>query len=170
MAHGAEAAGGPPGIPAVGGDAEVGGQPREPRLPERRIDELEQRPYRALGEPRIGVGIEARRGRHRLPDHRARRGELDVRAHAVRAAGARAEARGHPLGEPALHAPGGDGDELGRERVRRRLGEQHGEGVDEAVGPFGSVDVQHGVQVSRSAARPGGRTGSPLWSPDGTLR
>jgi hypothetical protein len=58
---------------------------------------LEQRPYRALREPRVGVGIDARRGRDRVPASRARRGELDVRADAVGAAGARAEARGHPL-------------------------------------------------------------------------
>jgi hypothetical protein len=64
----------------------------------------------------------------------------------------------------------GDGDDVGRERVRQAARRAAGERVDEAVGPFGSVDVQHGVQVSRSAARPGGRTGSPLWSPDGTLR
>ena len=50
---------------------------------------------------------------------------------------------GEALRQPALHPARGDGDDLGRERVRRRVGEQLAQGGDQAVGAVGSVDVEH---------------------------
>jgi hypothetical protein len=84
-----------------------------------------------------------------------RGGELDVGADPVGAVGTGAQHRGHPLGQPALHAPGGDGDDLGGEGVRRALGEEDGEGVGESVGADGTVNVEHGShRVSADPAGP----------------
>ena len=69
-------------------------------------------------------GSIAGRGRDGVADEPARERELDVRADAVGPAGRGAEARRHPLREPALHASGGHGDDVGRERVGERLGQE----------------------------------------------
>ena len=74
---------------AAGVAAEVGGQALEPQLAERLVDDLEQRPDRALRQPR--VLLEADRRGDRLVDQAARRREVDVRADAVLAAGLGAE-------------------------------------------------------------------------------
>ena len=50
---------------------------------------------------------------------------------------------GDPLRQPALHPARRHGDDLGRERVGRRVGQQGGDAVDEAVRAVGSVEVQH---------------------------
>ena len=71
-------------------------------------------------------------------------GEGDVGTDPVGAARAGAEHRGHPLGQPSLHAARGDGDDLGREGISRALSEEPGEGVGEGVGADGTVDVEHG--------------------------
>ena len=115
----------------------------QPRLGERVVDDLEQRPDEVLDEPRVRVGLDFRRRRHRVRDEPPRRRELDVRADAVHAICARAEARRQALGQPALHPARRDGDDLGGERVGRRLAQEHAQRIDEAVGPLGSMDVQH---------------------------
>ena len=71
--------------------AEVGGEALQPQLGERLVDDLEQRPDRALGQPR--VLLDADRRRDRLGDQPARRREVDVRADAVAAAGPAPRAR-----------------------------------------------------------------------------
>ena len=43
--------------------AEVGGEARQPRLAEALVDDVEQRPHRPLGQPRVGVRVDARRRR-----------------------------------------------------------------------------------------------------------
>ena len=83
------------------------------------------------------------RGRDRVADQPRGNGNVDVRADPVGAPGARAEPRRQPLGQPALHPARRHGDDLGRERVGQRVGEQRAQRLDEAVGPFGSVDVEH---------------------------
>ena len=77
--------------------AEVVGERREPRRGERLLDDLQQRPHRALGQPGVRVGLDPRRDGHRVADEPARRGERDVRAHPIRPPRRRAEPVGHPL-------------------------------------------------------------------------
>jgi hypothetical protein len=58
---------------------------------------------------------------------------------------------GEALGQPALHAAGGDRDHLGGEWVGRRVrGEDPGQGIGEAVGAFGSVQVEHVLSWMKS--------------------
>ena len=97
--------------------AQVGRQAVQPRLLQALADDLEQRPHGALRRPRVGLGVDARRGRDRVADELVRERERDVRADAVGSAGRGAEARGEALGEPALHPPCGNGDDVGLERV-----------------------------------------------------
>ena len=103
--------------------AEVVGEQLQPRLVQRRVDDLQQRPDRALGPPRVRFGVDPRGGGDRVGDQPSRWREVDVRAHAVRPPGRDPERRGHPLGEPALHPARGHGDDLARERIRERIGE-----------------------------------------------
>ncbi len=97
--------------------AQVGRQAVQPRLLQALADDLEQRPDGALRRPRVGLGVDARRGRDRVADELVRERERDVRADAVGSAGGGAEARGEALGQPALHPPGRNGDDVGLERV-----------------------------------------------------
>ena len=53
--------------------AEVGGERRQPRLVQALVDDLEQRPDRALRQPRVGARVDARGGRDRVADQPARR-------------------------------------------------------------------------------------------------
>ena len=140
------AEGGEPAGAAVGvvGVAQVDAQVAQPRLVEALADDLEQRPHRALRRPRVGVGVDPGRGRDGVTDEPVRERELDVRAHAVSSAGRRAEAGGEALREPALHASRRDGDDVGREGVGQRIGQEAAEGLDQSVGAFSSVDMQHG--------------------------
>ena len=126
------------------------GQAREPRLAEAAVDDLEQRPNRPLGQPRIRIGLDPRRRRDRVADEPPRRREVDVRAHAVAPPVPGPEPIRHPLREPALHPARRHGDDLGRERVGQRVGEQRAKRLDQAVGPFSSMDVKH---VGESAWR-----------------
>ena len=129
------------------------GEAAQPRLVQRGVDDLQQRPHQPLGQPRVGVGLDPGRDGHRLVGQPPRRRELHVRAHPVGAAGGCAQPGREPLGEPALHAARRHRDQLGRERIRERLRQQRGEGAHEPVGPLGSVDVQHGRSHIRAAAR-----------------
>ena len=117
------------------------------------------------------VRVDAGRGRHRVADQPPRRREVDVRAHAVAAAGRGAEAGRHPLRQPALHPARGDGDDLARERVGQRIGQQRAQRLDQAVGAFGSVDVQISRRndpsrwrTPRPAGRPAPRSCPPIWA------
>ena len=135
----------------------------QPRLGEARVNDREQRPHRPFRPPRIGVGIDARRDRHRVGHEPVRGREVDVRAHAVRAPRLGAEPGREPLPEPALDPARGDADDLARERIRQRIGEQRAERVDEMIGPFGPVDVKHG------AAAPNGSLPAPLARPHSSV-
>jgi hypothetical protein len=64
------------------------------------------------------------------------------------------------LRDPPLDATGRDGDDLGGEGVGRRLGEQLAEGLDEAVGTVGAMDVQHGGSFPGDQGGPS--RGSPV--------
>ncbi len=141
MAHGGEAAGAADGVV---GAAEVGGEVARPRLLQRAGDHVEQRPDQPLGQPRVGLRIDARDGGDRVADQHPRGREADV--------GADPEAVREPLGQPALHPARGDRDDLGGERVLGRIGEDGAQREHQPVGAFGSVDVQH-------ARRPGSRPG-----------
>ena len=129
--------------------AEVDGEAAQPRLVERFADDLEQGPDGALRRPGVEVGLDPGGGRDGVADEPVREREVDVRAHAVGAAGGGAEAGGHPLGQPALHAPRGHGDDVRRERVGQGVGEEPAERVDQRVRALSSVDVEH-----RSQGRP----------------
>ena len=76
-----------------------------------------------------------------------RRREVHVRAHAVGAPAARAQPVRHALRQPPLHPARRHGDQLGRERVGQRFGEQRAQRLDEAVRPFRPMDVQHRPEV-----------------------
>jgi len=52
-----------------------------------------------------------------------------------------------PLGEPTLHALGGDGDQFGGERVGKWPGEDDGEGVGQGGGALGPVNHEHGPHL-----------------------
>ena len=79
-------------------------------------------------------------------DEAARKGEVQVGADAVSPAGARRTQHvGKALREPPLDATRGDGDDLRLERIVQRRAEYGGEGVDQTIGPLGSVDDQHHV-------------------------
>ena len=72
--------------------ADMRGEGFEPRLGQVLVDHLEQRPYRALGQPRIRVWLGVRSGRYRGADQSAWRRELDIGADAVRPARPSSEA------------------------------------------------------------------------------
>ena len=128
--------------------AEVHREAAQPRLAEALVDDLQQRPHRALRQPRVGVRLDARGDRDGVAQEHARERELDVRADPVGAPRRRAEAARELLRQPALHAARRHADHLGRERVRRRRGEQPGERPDQAVGAFCPVDVEHPMSLS----------------------
>ena len=145
VADGREAARAPVGVVLV---AEVAREDVQPRFLQALADDLEQRPHGALRRPRVMLGVDPGRGRDGVAREPARERELDVRADAVGAAGRRAEARRHPLRQPALHPAGRDGDDVGRERVGQRVGQQPPERLGQGVGAFSSVDVQQVASVS----------------------
>ena len=110
-----------PGRVRVGSrSAEVRRQRRQPGLAERRLDHVEQRPDRPRRQPRIGLPVDAGSRGDGPVDEPARERELDVRAHAVGAAGRGAEHGRQPLRQPALDAARRHGDDLGLQRVVQR--------------------------------------------------
>ena len=143
VADRAEAARPAHGVRGLGGPAQVVGQRREPGLGKAAVDDLEQRPDGALGQPRVRVGRCRRRRRPRRPPARAAAGTRRSRTRRRRARGGAPSAADIRWRQPALHPARRDRDHLRRERVVQRGGQQGAQGVDEAVGPLGSVDVQH---------------------------
>ena len=97
----------------------MGRERSHPAVAEVLVDDLHERPHGPLGQPRVVVRIDVGRRGHRAADDPTREREVDVGAHAVVAVRRRAEDRRQALGQPALDAAGGDGDDLGRERIRR---------------------------------------------------
>src|SRR5580704_7955885 len=91
VAHHAEAAGRNLGPAAR--SLEVARERGQPRLIEALIDDLEQRPDRALGQPRVVVRVDPGRGGKRSLDETPGKRELDVRAHAVSTGARGSEAR-----------------------------------------------------------------------------
>jgi hypothetical protein len=131
----------PPGrLGRVAAVAEMAGQRGQPGLAHRVPDHVDQRPHRPLGPPRIPLGVDPGGGRHRVADHPTREGEADV--------GADAERRGHALGQPPLHPARRHRDDLGRERVRERVGQDGAQAFDQAVRPFSAMDLQHACSRS----------------------
>ena len=128
---------------------EVRGQRAQPRLPQRA-----RRPPPAAATPSAPAATDpcpGRSPRRRRPRRRPARAATGSRRWRTRRPRARrrAEPARQPLRQPALHPARRDGDHLGGERVGRRFREQRGERVDEAVGPLGAVDVQHGAGAPR---------------------
>ena len=97
--------------------------------------------------PRVGRRVGAGDVRDDPAEQRGRRREPDVRADPA-AARPRTEPVREPLGQPALHPALGDRDGLGRERVVRAGRQDAGERLDEGVGAFGPMDLQHGPHGS----------------------
>ena len=153
MTDDAEPAGLPDRVGGVVAVPQVGGELVQPRLPQRAVDHLEQRPRRALGQPRVAVGIDAGSGGDRVADQPSRRREQDVRADAVTPSGRRSERGGQALGEPALHPARRHRDDLGRERIVERRSKQLAERVGKSICTFGSVDVEHALTLSRNPDR-----------------
>ena len=102
----------------------------EPRLPQTPINNLEQSPNRPLRQPRIRISLDPRRRRNRVPDEPPRRRELDVRAHPIAPPVPRPEPIRHPLRQPPLHAARRHGDDLRRERIGQRIGQQRTKRLD----------------------------------------
>ena len=116
---------------------EVRRQGAAPRLADRLVDDLEQRPDQAVRSPRV-VAIGARHRGH----HRVRMRELHAGADAVRVAVAAAQPMRQLLRQPAFRAAGGDGDDFLGEDVGQRVGQQFGQPEHQSIGPFAAVDVQ----------------------------
>jgi hypothetical protein len=133
----------PPAARLVPRVSEVIGQRRQPRLVQRLVDDLQERPHRPLRPPRVLVGVDPGRDRHGVGDHPPGRREVDVRAHAVVPARRHPEAGRHALAQPPLHAPRRHRHDLAGERIGQRVREQRGKRRDERVGAFGPMDVQH---------------------------
>ena len=150
MPNGTEPPSPPRRIHVLARSPEMRGQARQPRLPQTPIHHLEQSPNRPLRQPRIRIRLDPRRRRHRIPDEPPRRREVHVRAHPIAPPIPRPEPIRHPLREPPLHAARRHGDDLRRERIGQRVGQQRAKRLDQAVGPLSSMDVKH---VGESAWR-----------------
>ena len=152
------AGGGQPPSGAMGergvADAEMSRERRAPLLRRALVDGLEQRPDQPVGTPRIVVGLDTSGTSQGVGDQRRRVWEPHVGAHAVLLAGRRAEDVGQPLRDPPLDTPGRNRDDLGRERVARRLTKHLSEPVDQPVGALGPVDMQHVAPPVRTHGSP----------------
>ena len=78
----------------------------------------------------VRFGVEAGSRCHRVTDEVARKRKLDICADSVGASQRRSEARRHSLRQPPFHSARGDGNELWRERIGRRMSHDVGERVD----------------------------------------
>ena len=152
MADGGESPGPPPQVGLGSGSPEMGGEGAEPGLVEALVDHVEQGPHRPLGQPGIGVAVDAGAGRHGGADQAPGERERDVGAHTVGPPGAtpsRVDSRW--VSQRSIPRVG-HGDDLRRHRIVERLGHHRPEGSDQGVGPLGPMDVQH--------------AGSPAFSPE----
>ena len=84
-------------------------------------------------------------------DQRPGKGKATLAQTPSRSIGAGAEAMGKPLGQPAFHASGRDGDDLGRHRVRQRLGQHVAEDLDQQVRSLRAMHVQHRSPFSHAS-------------------
>jgi hypothetical protein len=121
-------------------------QAAQPRLVQTPINDLEQRPDRPLRQPRIGISVDPRRRCHRVADEPARRREFDIRAYPIATFPARPDPIRHSLCQPALHPARGHGDDLRREWIGHRIGQERTQRLNQAVGPLSSMDVEHGAE------------------------
>ena len=124
---------------------QMSGQGSAPRPARAGVDDLQERPHRPGGVPGVVVGGHPRGALDGGGHHLAGGGEGDVRAHAVAPPRRRAEPVRQAVREPALHPARRHRDDLGGERVRRRLGDEVGQRVGQGVRALGPVQVQHGV-------------------------
>ena len=118
------------------------------------LDHLEQRPHRALGQPRVRVGLGA--GRHAPGRRRPASRGTGSRCWRRRRRAARASRRGAPTAAASASArcrgsaPRRPRAPWGRRAARPPDLGQH---RDQRVGPLGSVDVQHPGRVRRRCSR-----------------
>jgi hypothetical protein len=129
---------------ALTGPTKMSSKSGKPRLIETPINNLKKRPDSTLGKPRVPLRINPRSSSDPVADQAPRGRKLNVGADTIGAAIAGTKSRGHPLGQPPLHAAGRHGDQLEREWIRERIGEQSAKRPDQAVGPFCSVCLKHG--------------------------
>ncbi|KMO84218.1 hypothetical protein MCHUDSM44219_00810 [Mycolicibacterium chubuense] len=120
---------------ALLGVAEVRGERRAPRLVQRAVDDVEQRPDHGVGRPGVVVG-----GVGQFGDQRARVAERDAGAHSVLTVAA-AQDVGEPLTQPALGAARRDQHEVLGERVGGWNGQHRAQAVGEEVGAIGPMEV-----------------------------
>jgi hypothetical protein len=127
---------------------EMLGEQRGPRFVEARVDRRQQRPGQGVRRPRVVVA----RARD-LGEQRVRRAQVDAGAHAVVPTASSAEVMAEPLREPAFDTAGGHHDDLGRERVLQRRGEQVPQRSREQVRARSTMkDDCHRANVSRTSA------------------
>ncbi len=146
VADGDEAGRGGPVVSAGGAGAvlQVVGERAQPGLVQVAVDDLQQGPEQSLAGPGVGVPRDVRGGGDGSVGDRAGGRERDVGEDPVVGVGCGgAEPGRQGLRDPALHAPGGHRDDLARERVLRRDGEQVAERVQQGVGAGRAVDVEH---------------------------
>ena len=126
-------------------DGQMGGERRQPRLAQRVLEHFEQRPHEPLGEASGSASGSIRDAAATAsPVSRCGNGNSTF-------AQIPSPTEHHQLREPSLHPARRDADDLGRERVVRRAGEQGLQGHDEPVGAVGSVDVEHRQTPGRRA-------------------
>ena len=128
----------------VRGAAEVRGERAQPRLVRGDASTTSSSGHTARsGSHGSSSGVDAGRRRDRVADQPARRRELDVRADAVGPPGdapRRADIRW--VSQRSMPRVG-TATTSGANGSAQRVGEQRAERLDQPVGPFGSVDVQH---------------------------
>jgi hypothetical protein len=136
-----------------GAPGEVAGDRRQPRLVHAGVDQVEQRPHRPLGQPRVCLPVDAGGGGDGTADQPSREREVDVGAHAVGPPRRHAEPGGEPLCQPPLDAPGRDRDHFCLERVGEAGAEHVPQVGDQRVGAFGAVDDEAWDRQHRGTRR-----------------
>ena len=122
---------------------QVPGQGGQPWLGQAVVNDLDQWPNRPLGKPRIALRVDPAGRRQGAHDQPARKRELDVGAYPVAPALAGPQPDRQSLGQPALDPAGRHRHHIRREWVLERRQQGLGQPVGQAVGAFGSVDVEH---------------------------
>jgi hypothetical protein len=127
------------------GAAKMESEPAQPVLIEVLIDDAKKRPHQALRKPRIALRLDSRGRSNSIADQRPGRWKLDVRANAIGTPGARTQASREPLRDPAFHPTGMDRNYLRGEWIGQSVDQKLAESLDQPVGAFGSMDVEHAV-------------------------
>ena len=121
--------------------AEIAPEQTRPGLAPALVDHPQQRPDQAGRRPRVDLVRRPGRG-DRPRDQPARRRESHPGADAVGLFGGGAELMGQPLRQPALDPGRRHADDLGGERIGQRRAQHLAQGLDEAIGALGPMEMQ----------------------------